>query len=257
MSAKPPGGSATKWFVVAVLSVLLGLSGAPAGAEPFAYVSNLGDNNVTVIDTATNGVVATVTVGTQPFGVAVSPDGTRVYVANSVPGTVSVIDTATNTVVATVTVGANPRGVTVSPDGSRAYVTNKGPDNVSVINTATNTVIATVTVGFNPVGVAVTPDGTRLYVVNEGSGNVTVIDTASNTVLATVSMVTNAPEYVGIKPVFVFAPLPTPTLSEWMHDAASPGTSGRRVAPDVDGHHIDAAAVRDLVLRVQVVPPRQ
>ncbi len=42
----------------------------------------VGSNTVSVIDTATNNVTATVTVGSGPYGVAVTPDGTKVYVAN-------------------------------------------------------------------------------------------------------------------------------------------------------------------------------
>jgi YVTN family beta-propeller protein len=101
---------------------------------------------------AENDVIATVTVGADPYGVAVSPDGTRVYVANGLDDTVSVIDTSTNTVTDTVTVGTNPYGVAVSPDGSRVYVTNNGAvgGTVSVIDTSTNTVSDTITVGTNP-----------------------------------------------------------------------------------------------------------
>ena len=40
------------------------------------------DNTVSVINTATNTVSATITVGTDPYGVSVSPDGSKVYVAN-------------------------------------------------------------------------------------------------------------------------------------------------------------------------------
>jgi YVTN family beta-propeller protein len=69
----------------------------PAEAAPFAYVANGGSNNVSVIDTATKTVVATVGVGLGPDGIAVTPEGTHVYVANSSSGTVSVIATATNT----------------------------------------------------------------------------------------------------------------------------------------------------------------
>ena len=76
-----------------------------AVAAPFAYITNTGSNSVSVIDTATNTVVATVAVGFAPLGVAVNPAGTRVYVANNGTNSVSVIDTATNTVVTTVTVG--------------------------------------------------------------------------------------------------------------------------------------------------------
>ena len=76
-----------------------------------AYVTNQTSNNVSVINTATNTVVATVTVGTTPAGVSVSPDGSFVYVTNRTSNNVSVINTATNTVVATVTVGTDPVGV--------------------------------------------------------------------------------------------------------------------------------------------------
>ena len=93
--------------------VLLGLGIAPAQAAPFAYITNNGSNNVSVIDTSTNTVIATVPVGSLPFGVAVHPAGTRVYVTNISSNNVSVIDTVTNTVVATVPLGAEPRGVAV------------------------------------------------------------------------------------------------------------------------------------------------
>ncbi|MGI8570568.1 MAG: hypothetical protein ACR2KT_16740 [Methylocella sp.] len=49
--------------------------------------------------------------GANPFGVAVTPDGTHVYVTNSGSSNRSVIATATNKVVATVTVGLTPKGV--------------------------------------------------------------------------------------------------------------------------------------------------
>jgi YVTN family beta-propeller protein len=136
----------------------LGLMASAAEAAPFAYVTNSGSNTVSVIDTATNTVVTTVTVGSgSPQAVAVTPDGKHAYV--TIPGSysVSVIDTATNTVVATVTVGTNPFAVAVTPDGNHAYVANISSSNVSVIDTATNTVVATVTVGNGPTGVGIIP----------------------------------------------------------------------------------------------------
>jgi YVTN family beta-propeller protein len=156
------GGRATsaRGFMVlfAMLAMGLGLMASTAAAAPFAYVTNGGsifsNGTVSVIDTATNTVVATVTVGGFPAGVAVTPDGKLVYVANgrSPPpiGSVSVIDTATNTVVATVPVGNAPEGVAVTPDGKHAYVANAISGNVSVIATPTNMVVATVAVGGGP-----------------------------------------------------------------------------------------------------------
>jgi YVTN family beta-propeller protein len=156
---------------------------------------------VSVINTASNTVVATVTVGVDPFGVAVTPDGTHAYVTNLSSNTVSVIDTATNTVeAAAVAVGTEPIAVAVTPDGKHAYVANLSSNNVSVIDTVANTVVATVPVAVGPIGVAVTPDGKHAYVANEGTGNVSVIDTATNTVEAATIMVGTGPYVVAITP---------------------------------------------------------
>src|SRR5512137_2588424 len=76
-------------------------------AAPFAYITNGLSDTVSVIDTARNVVVATVSVGSGPTGVAVNTSGTRVYVANLTSNSVSVIDTATNAVGATVTVSGS------------------------------------------------------------------------------------------------------------------------------------------------------
>ena len=40
-----------------------------------AYVANYGSDNVSVIDTSNNTVVATVPVGSNPYGVAITPNG--------------------------------------------------------------------------------------------------------------------------------------------------------------------------------------
>ena len=182
-------------------------------AAPFVYITNESDENVSVIDVATNTVTATVDVGNTPQSVAITPDGTKAYVTNRLDNNVSVIDIATNTVTATVNVGDRPISVAITPDGTKpyvirsavdadilifviaktpdgtkAYVSNTANDNVSVIDIATNTVTATVTVGNFPSEVAITPDGTKSYVGNLFDDNVSVIDIATNTVDATVTV---------------------------------------------------------------------
>ncbi|KKG14163.1 hypothetical protein EO94_15715 [Methanosarcina sp. 2.H.T.1A.3] len=154
----------------------------------FAYITNNNDNTVSVIDTSTNTVTATVPVGDYPMGVAVNPTGTKVYVANYNDNSISVIDTSTNAVTATVSAGNNPRGVAVNPTGTNVYVTNYFSNSVSVIDTSTNTVTATVSVGSRPMGVAVNPTGTKVYVANYNDNTVSVIDTSTNTVTDSVSV---------------------------------------------------------------------
>ena len=64
-------------------------------------------------------MVATVTVATNPFGVAITPNGAFAYVS-SFGNTVSVIDTSSNTVVATVTVGPVPKSLAIGPTIKRS-----------------------------------------------------------------------------------------------------------------------------------------
>ena len=120
-STRPP----TRWHRLPSRLALSPVAAAVRGDESLVYVTNSGGSNtVSVINTATNTVVATIPVGSVPQLLAVSPDGTRVYVPNQGSNTVSVINTATNTVVATIPVGSQPVGAGVSPDGARVYVTN-------------------------------------------------------------------------------------------------------------------------------------
>jgi YVTN family beta-propeller protein len=185
-------------MAVAVIPVQfspLGVAITPNGR--FAYVTNTGavcdlcfvnqPSSVSVIDTATYSVVATVPVGQYPAAVAIAPNGAFAYVANFNSNSVSVIDTTTNTVTATVPVGTGPWGIAVTPNGAFAYVTNYTAGSVSVISTTTNTVVATVALGGTAWGVAITPNGAFAYVTTPGSNNVSVINTATNTVVATVT----------------------------------------------------------------------
>jgi YVTN family beta-propeller protein len=133
-------------------------------------------------------IVATVTVGSFPFGVAVNSSTNRIYVTNAMGNNVSVIDGATNTVVATVAVGNTPYQVDVNPSTNRIYVANSVSNNVSVIDGATNTVVATVAVGSQPLSVGVNTSTNRIYVSSWGSDNVSVIDGATDTVVATVDV---------------------------------------------------------------------
>ena len=87
----------------------------------------------------------------DPFGVAVTPDGSKVYVANEGSGTISVINTTDNTVTYTVNVGDHPQGVAVTPDGTKIYVTKEDSSIVSVIDISTNSVVTDMNVEGNPI----------------------------------------------------------------------------------------------------------
>jgi len=151
-----------------------------------AYIANYNSNNVSVINTETGQVAATIAVGSKPVGVAISPSQGTVYITNTGDNTVSVIDTRANLVSATINVGQGPFGIVISPDGSMVYVVNQVDNTVSVISTQTNTVVGKIKVGQAPAGITISPDGKTVYVANELSSTVSVISTSSNTVTTSI-----------------------------------------------------------------------
>jgi len=114
------------------------------------YVTNSSSRSVSVIDTASNAVSATVTVGSSPWGIAVHPNGSRVYVANNGSGTVSVIDTTTNAVVASPFAAFGLFGIGVTPSGDQVYAASEDDNAVFVMGTSTNTVTDRIPVNSGP-----------------------------------------------------------------------------------------------------------
>jgi YVTN family beta-propeller protein len=100
------------------------------------YLTNFSGETLSVIDTATNALIAAIPVGVNPDSVAMNPGGTLLYVVNSGSDTVSVIDAATNTVTGTIPVGRYPH----------AFGNFVGPATIS----PTDTTPPTVTVSASP-----------------------------------------------------------------------------------------------------------
>src|SRR5208282_5912939 len=174
---------------------------------PFAYVANSSSASVSMVDIPTSLPVTTITVGSGPSGIAVSPDGSQVYVSNYTSNSVSVIGTTSTppTVTATVQNIQSPLGVAFTPpDGIEAYVVNGSANMVSVIDTTTSppTVVGTVPVGTSPVGVAMayTSQGTFAYVTNSGTNNVSVIAVGNNPTVVKTLNVGSEPSAVAVTP---------------------------------------------------------
>ena len=176
--------------------------GRRSGA-PLAYVPNEGSGDITVIDTGTDSVVATIFVGKRPRGTRVSPDGKTVYVALSgsapaPPGTdpskltppdrsadgIGVVDVALHKLKGKLPSGPDPEQFAISPDGSKLYISNEDAATASVVDVANGRVLRTIPVGVEPEGVNISPDGKLVYVSAETDHNVTVINTDSNRAIA-------------------------------------------------------------------------
>ena len=71
---------------------------------------------MSVVDLPALSVVTRIAVGVRPWGVALSPSGTRLYTANGGSDDVSVVDTAAAKAIAKVPVGKKPYGALYVPD---------------------------------------------------------------------------------------------------------------------------------------------
>ncbi|MEO8605270.1 MAG: beta-propeller fold lactonase family protein [bacterium] len=177
---------------IAGLAIALGSVGwaAPAAAVHRVYVANIGSDSVAVLDVDSRVVLRSISVGSEPDGIAVSPDGSRVYVSNFASDSVSVIDTASDTVVATIAVGDGPVGLAVHPSGNAVYVANKGSGNVSVIDALQGAVVATIDVGAGtcPNALVVAPDGDQVWVTRSRAGQLAVIDSRQQRVVDNIEL---------------------------------------------------------------------
>jgi YVTN family beta-propeller protein len=128
-------------------------------------------------------VVATIAVGTMPWGVAFSPDGMVAYVGNSGSNTISVIDVAartSTTVSGGRLIGSAVAGVVVTPDGTKALFTPFNYPETFGLNTSdlqlSNVPMTTSCV--NPLPITMRDDGTAAY-VGCGDGRIQAIDTTT------------------------------------------------------------------------------
>ena len=173
----------------------------PSGAEtPQVYVGNSGEAVKTVhaINTSTNAgkSITTGIIGTEPNGIAVTPEGTNVVVAEGASHQVQIITVSSQSVTTTVPipevggVKSRPDAVAIAPSGLTAYVVdgaNKRVYPITISSGALGTGIAVGTQG-DPGAIVMTPNGEKVYVANYGAHNVSVIATSSNTVTATVTV---------------------------------------------------------------------
>ena len=185
-----------------------------------AYVVNQGTDDVSVIDTSTNMVIATIPVGDGPVRVVFTPDGSKAYVTNNFSDDVSVINTSTHTEIdvdgnpgngiTRIPVGDAPVGIDASPDGTKVYVAHPALNIISVIDTATNTVDLTFIVGAGILGStphapAFTPDGMEVWARGGAVNSINRFDFPGNTSLGIIGGIIGAAERIKFLPDGSFA----------------------------------------------------
>lgn len=117
-----------------------------------------------------------------PWGVAITPDNSKIFVSTAGSESVTVIDlnrlfntvrarphafandlsASASYVAKRIPVGHNPRGLLLSKDGRRLYVANRLDDNISVIDVSTDKVVSTIDLG-GPTNIDALRRGERLF----------------------------------------------------------------------------------------------
>ncbi len=149
----------------------------------YAYIPNSYDGTVSVIDTLTNQIATTISVGSEPKGVALSPDKTRAYI--SLRDYVAILDTNTNTLLDKISVPGANKYMAIHANGIFLYIPGSRLENgnwkyfINVIDTGSKAVVREIPVTGNIYGLAVHPDGTRLYACNYSQNKIAVINAAT------------------------------------------------------------------------------
>lgn len=158
------------------------------------------DNKVFVIDLKASppAIIATLTAGKQPSGLAIAPNGKLALVCNRAEGTVAVLTIAGKEVKVadSVTVGAPADAVSavaITPDGKHALVAKGAANKVALLSIDGDKVTydkRDLPAGIYPYNVVVSPNGKLALVADTGNGGssdgnadtVSVVDLEANPV---------------------------------------------------------------------------
>jgi YVTN family beta-propeller protein len=156
---------------------------APRTGKLRIIQTNAAGDNVTIIDPATNKVVAEITGIEVGHGVAVAPDGSRIYVSNEADSTLDVVDGRTLRVMAKVPLTGHPNNIAAGRDGRRVYVAIREAQGVvDVVDTATLQKVKSIPIKGAVHNTYVTPDGKYVVAGSIAGKTMTVIDAQTDQV---------------------------------------------------------------------------
>ena len=180
---------------------------ASRGPTGTLIVSNMNDNTATIVDVASNHVLATLPTGEGPHEVAASHDGRWAVVSNygvrGKPGnSITVIDVARLRVVRTIDLQEHrqPHGMAFLPGDTILAVTEQANKAVLLIDFRSGVVIRTLpTNGRVPHMLGLSASGDRIVTGNISDGNISVLS-VSSTMEPRLIPVARQPEGIAIAP---------------------------------------------------------
>ncbi len=189
---------------VGVINTVTGIQTTtyPVAAQPLRIVAGsalyvtLTNGDLVVLNTSTGALLKTIAIGGTPNGLALDAGASRLYVS-STAGTVTVINTTTNAPVDTFLVGGTPQDVAVLASRSALYVANEaGWLDIRNLTTGARTDSLPIPSAF---GLGVTPDGAQVWVTQSGMGRVAIVNAATAAIVDS-ALTLGAPRHIAFSP---------------------------------------------------------
>jgi len=170
---------------VSVGSTPMDVAFSPDGA--LAYVSNVGSDSVTVIDTTSRSSVATISALIDAEALATTATSLLVRTKSGTNGRLSIVDPATRVTTSAIDSQevSNNGGLVVSPNQGFAYLVSQ--NEVTRINLGNSSVSKSATVVNSYTELAVHPSGNTLWATSYNSGTITAFDTSTMSTISTIT----------------------------------------------------------------------
>lgn len=150
-----------------------------------AYVSNILSG--TVIDIGLKTKLEDISMGGNPEGIALTPDGKYLWVGDDASPRVQVVELATRRIVATLATDPIPVRIAISPDGKTAFTSNFTSGTLNRFDVETRKPLPAIRLSGDRAALQVTVLFARkkplLYVAETGRDSVAEIDLVSGTVI--------------------------------------------------------------------------
>lgn len=139
-----------------------------AGSNDTLYVTNMGDNEIGIIDLKARKLINSFPSGGES-PVNLTSDGQRLFVTNQKSGTLTVL-TKEGKLLKSIATGAGALGIAFDATNNRLYSANRMTGTTTIIDAGTYKVLADLPTGSHPNHVKIDPQTGAVYVLNKTKG---------------------------------------------------------------------------------------
>ena len=173
---------------------------AAASGDQLAYVTNEQAGTISQVDLATSAVGAPIQVGSEPYAIAITPDGSTAYVADYGSSEIIPVALATGTVETPIVLNDRPNAIAITPKGKTAYVIadtgREWPIRLSNRQVGNPTQIPA-----NADSVAIAPnDAATAYITDVATGTMARFSLLNGALGQTINLNVSTPDGIAITP---------------------------------------------------------